>query len=499
VNGDPQSARSIQFHRLAILAWSGAVAATVVGLSGCKVGPDYQQPTVAAPVAYQQAVTNSFTTNVTHLQQWWTNFNDPLLESLITRASTNNLDLKIAAARIEEARALRGVAKSGLAPQVDGTGSAQLTRLNDDMSGIADPSGGIGSIGAAATWELDVWGRVRRSIESADAGYEATIEDFRDTLVILYGEIASTYVESRTLQKRIQYAEENVKTQEDTLTLTEDLRAAGLVGNLDVSQATLNLERTRSAIPTFRSDLVQSINRLGVLLGEQPQALHAEFREVQAIPIPPDVVDVGLPTDLLRQRPDVRRAERSLAAQTARIGVATAELYPQFYLPGTLSLEALDLGNLNGSSLTYAFGPTMRWTLFAGGRIRNTIKAEEARTRQFLHSYEQIILLALEDAEGAMVSFAQERDRNVTVLAARDAADQSVSLVMALYKSGLTQFQNVLDMQRSLAEQADNLAVSRGLMAGDAIRIYRALGGGWNPEDPEPWLALEAAQMASTE
>jgi outer membrane protein TolC len=224
--------------------------------------------------------------------------------------------------------------------------------------------------------------------------------------------------------------------------------------------------------------------------------LHAEFRESEPIPIPPDIVEVGLPAELLRQRPDVRSAERALAAQTALIGVAKAELYPQFFLPGTLSLEALDIGNLSGSSVTYAFGPTMRWTLFSGGRIRNNIKIEEARTEQFLSSYEQTILLALEDTEGAMVAFAQERDRNVSVEAARGAASQSVDLVMDLYKSGLTQFQNVLDMQRSLAQRDDDLALSRGALAGNAVRIYRALGGGWDPEDPEPWLAL---QTASTE
>jgi outer membrane protein TolC len=230
-----------------------------------------------------------------------------------------------------------------------------------------------------------------------------------------------------------------------------------------------------------------------VLLGEPPETLHGEFAENQPIPVPPDVVEVGLPAELLRQRPDIRSAERALASQTARIGVAKAELYPQFFLPGTLSLEALDIGNLNGSSLTYAFGPTMRWTLFAGGRIRSEIKIEEARTEQFLNAYEQTILLALEDTEGAMVAFAQERDRKISLEAAQGAAAQSVSLVKDLYRSGLTQFQNVLDMERSLAQRDDDLAVSRGLVAGNAVRIYRALGGGWDPEDPEPWLALETA------
>jgi len=479
-----------------------ALAVLLAWLCGCAVGPNYKQPEVSTPAAFQQAVPDSFTAGSSDVREWWTIFNDPLLESLVNRASTNNLDLRIAAARIDEARALRGVAKSGLAPQIDATGAAQVTRASEETTPLPagfSPENEFYSIGGAASWELDVWGRVRRSIESAAAGYEASIEEFRDIRVILYAEIAATYIQVRTLQKRIAYAETNALAQQGTLRLTMDLNEAGLVGNLDVSQATLNLERTRSAIPTFRADLAQAINRLGVLLGEPPETLHAELSPVQPIPVPPDLVAVGVPADLLRQRPDLRRAERTLAAQTARIGVATAELYPQFSLPGTLALEALDPGNLNGSSLTYAFGPTLRWTLFSGGRIRNTIKIEEARTRQLLYAYEQAVLLALEDAEGAMVAFAQERDRRQRVLAARNAARNSVELVLDLYRGGLTQFQNVLDMERSLAQQDDELAVSRGFLAGDAVRIYRALGGGWNPDDPEPWVALEATRKSTHE
>jgi len=499
VNGSSQSACRLRRRFLSSCGLALAAFALALFLPGCAVGPNYRPPEVTSPGVYQQAVTNNFTTNAVRLQQWWTNFNDPRLESLIQRASTNNLDLKIAAARIQEARALRGVAKSGLVPQVDGTGNAQLTRLNEDTPGLQDPDGWSASVGAAAAWELDVWGRVRRGIESATAGYQSTVEDFRDTLVILYAEIGLSYVQVRTLQNRIKYAEDNVLTQKETLQLTEDLNEAGLVGNLDVSQATLNLESTRSAIPTLRAQLTQTINRLGVLLGEPPETLHAELGEVESIPVPPDIINAGLPADLLRQRPDIRSAERNLAAQTALIGVAAAELYPQFFLPGTLSLEALDIGNLSGSSVTYAFGPTMRWTLFSGGRVRNTIKVEEARTEQVLNAYEQSILLALEEAEGAMVAFAQEQDRRGSVLAARNAAAQSVELVKDQYRSGLTQFQNVLDMERSLAQRDDDLAVSRGLLAGNAVRIYRALGGGWDPDDPEPWSALEAARNPSTQ
>jgi NodT family efflux transporter outer membrane factor (OMF) lipoprotein len=467
-------------------------------LAGCMVGPDYHPPETQVPDAWQQAVSQDLKGEQPKLVEWWTLFNDPLLDSLITRAATNNLDLRIAVARLDEAMALRGAAKSGLLPQVDANASAQYQRYSKDtkpnpVNGRRET--GFYSVGASASWELDVWGRVRRLMEAADADLQASLEDYRDTLVILCAEVATTYVNVRTLQERIRYAESNAVAQASTLKLTRDLNDAGLVGDLDISQAQLNLARTRSVIPAYRTALVQAINRLGVLLGEPPNALHEELGKSQPIPVPPEAILAGVPADLLRQRPDIRRAERWLAAQTARIGVATAELYPQFSLPGTLALEAFDPGNLDGSSLTYAFGPTVRWSLFSGGRIRNTIRAEEARTRQMLHNYEQTVLLALEDVENAMVAVAQERDRKTIVEQARKAARTSVRLVKDLYRNGLTDFQNVLDMERSLAVEEDNLAVSRGSLAANAVSVYRALGGGWDPAAPPP-NGLEISEAA---
>ncbi|MCP5523174.1 MAG: efflux transporter outer membrane subunit [Verrucomicrobiales bacterium] len=476
-------------------AWASAVL--WLGVLGCRVGPDYQPPEVRVPDAWHQAAAVDVSSPASSLVRWWTLFQDPTLEALINRASTGNLNLKIAAARIDEARALRGVARSGLLPQVNATGNAQVMRFSEATTPVppgGDRQTGFYSVGAAASWELDVWGRVRRAMESADASLAASVEDYRDTLVILNAEIAATYVEVRTLQERIRYAEQNAAMQAETLQLTRNLNDAGLVGDLDVSQASLNLARTRSAIPSYRAGLDQSINRLGVLLGHSPDALHAELVEPAPIPTPPQGILAGVPANLLRQRPDIRRAERLLAAQTARVGVATADLYPQLSLPGTLTLEAFDPGNLDGSSLAYAFGPALRWNLFSGGRIRNTIRAEEARTAQSLHAYEQTVLLALEDTENSLVAVARERDRQVEVIQARDSARTSVGLVKDLYRSGLTHFQNVLDMERSLAVEEDNLAVSRGALAADAVAVYRALGGGWDPQStPPPGAGTKAA------
>jgi NodT family efflux transporter outer membrane factor (OMF) lipoprotein len=457
---------------------------------------------MATPAEWSQELDDTFTAGPGQLQAWWQIFEDPVLESLIVQAGSSNLNLRIAAARIEEAQALRNIARSGYAPEVQAEGTVQYTRASEGTNPFLPPEvnreTGFYSVGASAAWELDVWGRVKRSVQSATAELEASEEDYRDTLVILYGQVATTYVEARTLQQRIRYAQQNAEAQRETLQLTRNLNSAGLVGDLDVSQAQLNLARTESAIPTFQASLTATINQLAVLLGRSAGSLQSVFESAQPIPTPPDVVAVGLPVDLLRQRPDLRRAERVLAAQTARIGVAQADLYPALSLPGTLSFEAFDPGNLNGSSLAYAFGPTLRWNLFSGGRIRSQIKIEEVRAEQALLAYEQTLLLALAEVENNMASFAKERDRLVMVTEARDAARRSVELVKELYQSGLTHFQNVLDMERSLATEEDNLALSRGFLASDVVALYRALGGGWQlaPEGP---FELSSAPMTASD
>jgi len=481
--------------------WSILVSVTLL-LGGCAVGPDYSPPEIDAPVAWSQDLTNTSADGPGQLQAWWQIFEDPILEDLIVQAGSSNLNLRIAAARIEEAQALRTIARSGYAPQVEAGATAQYRRSSEATTPILPPDvgreTGFYSVGASAAWELDVWGRVKRSVESATAGLEASEEDYRDTLVILYGQVATTYIEARALQQRIRYAKQNADAQRETLQLTRNLNSAGLVGDLDVSQAQLNLSRTESMIPTFQAALTATVNLLAVLLGQSPGALQLLIESEQPIPSPPDVVAVGLPVDLLRQRPDLRRAERLLAAQTALIGVAQADLYPSLSLPGTLSFQAFDPGNLNGSSLAYAFGPTLRWNLFSGGRIRSQIKVEEIRTQQALLAYEQTILLALAEVENNMAAFAKERDRLTMVTDARDAARRSVELVKELYQNGLTHFQNVLDMERSLAVEEDNLAVSRGFLANDVVALYRALGGGWQLDSTDPF-ELSSASAAEVD
>ena len=300
--------------------------------------------------------------------------------------------------------------------------------------------------------------------------------------MLLLSEVGQAYVDMRTFQQRIDYARSNVRTQQGSLRLTSDRNAAGLVSDLDVRQAELNLATTEAFIPSLQIGLTVAINRLGVLLGQHPTALRAELETPTPIPSPPSEILVGLPTELLRQRPDLRSAERKLAAQTAQIGVAKADLYPRLALLGTFAFDALDAAKLfTGDASAFSFGPAVRWNLFDGGRIRSNVKAQESLTEQALLGYEQTVLLALEEVEDAFVAYVQENERRDMLQRSVTAADAAVKLVNTLYRTGLTDFQNVLDTERSLFQQQDQLAQSEGEVTQNLIQIYRALGGGWSP------------------
>ncbi|MHC4594363.1 MAG: efflux transporter outer membrane subunit [Planctomycetota bacterium] len=343
------------------------------------------------------------------------------------------------------------------------------------------------SAGFDSSWEIDLFGGIKRSVESSQAFLEASIEDYHDVMITLYAEIARNYVELRTTQTRIRFAVQNIHSQRETLRLTEDRFKAGIAPELDVTQAMQNLANTESEVPSLRSAETQATNRIAVLLGEFPQTPQDELQTDRPIPIPSKSIQVGLPADLLRRRPDIRQAERQLAAQTAKIGVATADLYPSFSLTGTFHLEALELSNMGDlSSRAYSFGPSLRWNIFDGNRIRNSIRIEEARTEQARVRYERKVLSAVEEVENAITAYMQESQRLRALERSNAASEKSVELVQSLYKNGLTDFQNVLDMQRTLFLQQDKLATSQGQVGLNLIRIYKSLGGGWSPDELEP-------------
>jgi NodT family efflux transporter outer membrane factor (OMF) lipoprotein len=420
------------------------------------------------------------------LAAWWTTLDDQQLSSLIERAVMGNLDLKTARSRIRESRARRSIAQGALFPTLNAAGSATSSRTDTNVG--PDTSSEVYSSSFDASWELDVFGGVRRSVEAAQADLGASEEDLRDVLVSLLAETALNYVEVRTFQTRLAAAQASLATQNETYELTVWRSQAGLGDELAVHQARYNLENTRSQIPTLRTGLAEAMNRLAVLLGEPPGSLHGELEKPQAIPVPPAEVAVGVPADMVRRRPDVRRAERELAAQTARVGVATANLYPQLTLNGSIGLETLSLRDSSAArTQTISGGPRISWAIF-DPTVRPNIEVQSALQEQALIRYEAAVLGSLEDVENAIVAYAQEQQRRDNLREATAAAEAAAELARFKYQAGLTDFSNVLDAERSLLSFQDQLHQSDGTVTSNLIRLYKALGGGWTSlaAAPEP-------------
>lgn len=467
------------------------LAALFLILAGCirPVGPDFEQPDLVVADRWHQDLVAGLADGEADYQTWWLALQDPQLDSLINRASQKNLDLKLAYARIAEGRAQLGIVKGERYPELEGFGSAQRLRLSEGVSAVMPPPqerlDNFSELGVQASWELDLWGRVRRSVESAEASYAASLENYRDVMVVLYADVGSNYVLLRTLQERLRLASANVELQRETLDIVEARYRAELAPLLEVRQAELNLATTESTIPGLEAAIVQTINRLGVLLGEQPGVLNPELESSAVIPSPPGSVATGIPADLVRRRPDIRRAERELAAQNALIGVATAALYPNFFIAGDFSYVTAAGSLFDSGNESWSIGPFFSWNLFNGGRVRSAIDVEEARTEQLLAVYEQTVLRSLQDVDDSLVAFAEERKRLLALQRSEIAAADATRLVNALYKRGLTNFQNVLDTQRSLFGQQDLMAESSGNVMLNLISIYRALGGGWTDDETQ--------------
>ena len=418
------------------------------------------------------------------LAQWWTTLHDPVLESLIQRAIQGNLDLRRAEAAVREARARRGIANTERFPTVTASALAGFSRGSNRMGTAADL--GLFSTRFDAGWELDVFGRVRRSIEVADANLEASQEFVRDVLVSLLAEVAINYVEVRQFQTQLTIAEDNLRMQEDSLRLARERYNAGLTARLDVEQAEYSVAGSRSRIPTLRINMEQAKNRLAVLVGANPGVLSGELAVAGRIPVGPAQMAVGVPADMLRRRPDVRRAERVLAARTAAVGVATAARYPQFFLAGSIGYEAITKGNpLSLGNLIGSMAASALYTVFDAGRIRQGIEVQNALQEQALTDYESSILFALEEVENALVAYADEQVRRRSLVEASDAAARAVETVRSNYAAGLVDFLPVLETQRSLLSFQDQLAQSDAAVTSDLIRLYKALGGGWTPMAPQ--------------
>lgn len=471
-----------------------ALGLVVLLMAGaCKVGPDYEVPDPFVPDAWKTAVAQELADEDSPIQMWFVRLNDSQLAVYVQEAIASNKNLATAVARVQESRALLGVASGQLVPDVglDATYGRQELSENGVAPG-PEEAFDLYNIGVGFSWEIDVFGRIRRGIEAAGANLDASIEDYRDVLVVLIADVASNYLAVRTLQQRIEYARANVSAQQDTLQLTRDRFNAGLTSARDVAQAESNLANSQAAIPVLQTGLEAALNRLSILVGGVPGTVDTELTEVKPIPEPDEEITIGMPAELLRRRPDIRRAERQLASQTALVGVATADLYPTFSLSGIVALESTESGDLfESGSVGWALVPGLRWNLFTGGKIRSRIRAEEARTQQALLLYEQTVLEALGEVETALVAYERERVRRQRLEEAVDATERTVELVNTQYRSGLTDFQSYLDAQRSLFDQQDQLAQSVGQVVQNLVVLNRALGGGWDPNTGGPDLPEE--------
>jgi NodT family efflux transporter outer membrane factor (OMF) lipoprotein len=470
--------------------WKISIAATLLALAACTVGPDYVKPSPGVPADWAEKGTDvdpaasRVTSRAAAVTEWWKTFKDPQLTSLVERAAQSNLDLKLAEARVREARGLRGVSAGALLPQV-GAGAAYSR--NRGSENVPLPGAGRQSnfyqAGFDAAWEIDVFGGLRRGIEAADADVDASVEARRDVLVTLLAEVARNYIEVRGLQAEVGIARQNLDAQKKTLELTQARFQAGRATELDVVRAQAQASTTSSQIPLLESRRIQATHRLGVLLGREPGALREELVATAAIPPPPPEVPVGLPSELLRRRPDLRRAERELAAATARIGVATADLYPKFSLTGVFALESVTASDfVKWGSRAWSVGPTIQWSIFQGGRIRARIEVENARQEQAAILYERSILLALQEVEDALIAYAKEQAHRVELSDSVAANLKAVELANQRYGQGFVDFLSVLDAQRSLYATQDALVQSERRISEVLVALYKALGGGWEAE-----------------
>lgn len=459
------------------------LAIGLMSLAACApVGPDYAPPTFALPEAWKEATTAEGDLAAS----WWRQLEDPVLDELVDAVLTRNLDLEQALSRIAETRAARGIVETDLRPRVDATGQASRSQSSTEVAGgqFIPRTAKRFALGLEASWEIDLSGRVRRQVEAASAEIEVSVEDARGLVVMLVADVATAYVSLREFEERQRIAEANAQTQERTLDLGRSRFEAGLVSELDVRQAEVSLASTRAAIPPLRAGARTALHRLAVLAGRSPGHLVGSLPAGNGLPQAPQEIAVGLPVEMLARRPDLRAAERALAAQTARIGIAEGALYPRLDLLGSVGVEGQEPGALvDSGGTTFSFGPAISWNLFDRTAVNAAVVVEEERTHQLLLAYEARLLVALEEVENALVSLREDR---ATVAALEEAVSRSrraLELSREQYRQGLVDIQRVLDAQTRQFELEDRLVQARASTTLRAIQLFAALGGGWAERD----------------
>ncbi|MDJ0950692.1 MAG: efflux transporter outer membrane subunit [Alphaproteobacteria bacterium] len=450
---------------------------------GCvRLGPDFEKPEADVSAAFTETADDKIKAEPGDYGQWWASFNDPVLNSLVDSARGQNLDLQAAGVRILEARAVLGIATGNQYPQTQqATGNILGTKIGGETPVVPRARFTEFRAGFDAAWELDFWGRFARGIESADAGLRASIADYDDLLVSLTAEVASTYTQIREFEERIRLARRNVQIQARTLKLAVDRFRGGAVTELDVTQARSNLRTTQALVPQLQISLRQSQNALSVLLGQPPSELRDVLGgESRPIPAAPPEVAVGIPAELLRRRPDIRRAELDAATQSARIGVARADLFPRFQLVGSIGFEADQTTDwFTGRAFNGFGGPAVSWNILNYGRITNNVRAQDARYQELIVNYQNTVLEAAQEVEDGLAGFVRSQQQAKFLAGAVQALNRSVELSLQQYTVGVVDFQRVLDTQEDLVQRQDNLAETRSNVALNLIATYKALGGGW--------------------
>jgi NodT family efflux transporter outer membrane factor (OMF) lipoprotein len=450
-------------------------------LNGCMVGPDYHPPRQPVPAAWDSPPTTQASVILhepTELRQWWKQFNDPELDSLVRRALSQNLDLLAADQRIHAARASLGIARGDLLPTVDSAGG--YTR----SGGGRIPWSSQWQASLNQAWQVDVFGGLRRGVEQADASLDAAVWDQRNVMVTLLSELAIDYITLRGDQQQVVIAKQNLEVDARNAKIARDKKKVGNGSGLDIAQADAEVASTTAALESLEASEQQAIYAISILLAQPPTALNDELSAVGKVPDPPAEVPIGLPSDLLRRRPDIRRSERQLEAATAGIGVAVAQLFPQFTLTGNLGLQARQISLQNWDNSFWSFGPGVTWSILDANRIRSNIDLQNALQEQALTTYRQTVLNALLQVQDVLVAYAHEQHRRVALTDAVRLNQQAVELAADRYKGGQNDFLSVLDAERTLFAAQDALVLSNQTVGTDAVTLYAALGGGWQVQEP---------------
>jgi NodT family efflux transporter outer membrane factor (OMF) lipoprotein len=500
-------------RRLAVLA--GLVATTA--LTSCTVGPDFARPAPGTPASWfsgpKEAVKPppSIPVEAPVDVNWWTLFHDPVLTGLEQRVAAENLDVKVAGVRLTESRAQLGVAQSSLFPTIGGNASyvRQLASNNGVFALIPSAAGASGANGASgnstgavkgtglqpfnlyqagfdASWEVDLWGGVKRSVESATATAEAANETERSVLLSSLAEVARDYIQLRGVQTELQIARDNIKTARQSLSLTQERAAGGVTTDLDVANASAQLSSTLAQIPSLEQQEAALINALSLLLGQPPNALRDELATAKPVPPVPPRVPVGIPSELARRRPDIRAAEAQLHAATADIGVAEANFYPSLNLTGSIGLQSLQLSSLfNLNSKQYSMGPGLTIPIFQGGQLRATLHLREAQQQEAALNFQKTVLQAFHDVDNALTAYQAEQARRNELIQAVTQNQRALSLAQSRYQQGVADFLSVLDAERSLLAAQLQLADSTTTVSSNLVALYKALGGGWETDMPD--------------